>query len=619
MSYERARQLRQSTIQGSLAVNQYTPTPTFGETVEAAYDETRLSSTIAAPQKMRDEYLNPLKHDIQTMINKKQVPEDIIEQFTTTSTTRNRRSTDWEALGNYLNDTYGTAFDFSEEAVLAFANESSRERQAILDAAGGASGFAAQLLGSGGAFFSNPVDAGIMLTAGAPMRFGATAMGTAAKMALREGLVNVAYESVVQAHTYSFKKRVGQEYRLSEGAVNLLAAFTFGSGVGVARTGYNYHIGNTNVADAVAANKVVIDELSARANLDPAERVILPELRRVQDYMLALSPKEQIALPARQTWERSMRDLAGQYSPGGTVSKVLAETGDLESFEGKPRAMYESVIRINDVIREYGPMERTGPGKITDEQLAGYREILTGEASQRLSRGERKQLNKELQDLQYRLNRVTEEAIPQEKKRNVSARKQKAQEAKRGAAAAAEERQGIIMRIEAIEQRLDSHAVGVAAEADLTRMDQGILPGRFRNTAPVEDVVLVEDLDLQQQYFRALMDANPDAPAGKAYNEMVTHERIESDPDIVDRNHVPPGNDRVVTADVDRSSNTKLAPEKINEAYTPPDEVMDAQALAFTDDGELTTVTVRDAVDDAYRARDDGMRKLDDASNCIYG
>ena len=109
------------------------------------------------------------------------------------------------------------------------------------------------------------------------------------------------------------------------------------------------------------------------------------------------------------------------------------------------------------------------------------REELLSEVSPRLDRGSRKQLLKERLQLEESLSKVKEEPVG----KPVKGKGSNARKAKKDAQAAAtrltsEERLVFQERIDLIDSKLAASKKGEEAEADLSRLEQGIVPARFK-------------------------------------------------------------------------------------------------------------------------------------------
>lgn len=107
--------------------------------------------------------------------------------------------------------------------------------------------------------------------------------------------------------------------------------------------------------------------------------------------------------------------------------------------------------------------------------LLELRERLLPEVSSRLSRGDRSSLTAERQDLAYKLGQVTDEVTTTPSKKGVNARKAKKEEKK----LPEKDRELLRERIALIDSKLKASKAGEVAEANLSRVEQGIIPDEF--------------------------------------------------------------------------------------------------------------------------------------------
>ena len=306
-SYSRRAEMAASLVQGNLATTRFVATPSFSETLQLREQEDIASALIPSAGMNRQEFVVPQQQELLKLKEEGKLTEDVWNRYVT----RNKRrqggkhatTTDWAGLGEYANTNLGTAFDFNEEAMNEQLRAESLDRQEVLQYARGADSFLAETLGSMWAMRKDPVQIASMAVPGAQFKFGATPIRTAAMMALREGAINSSFEVITQANIASFKQRTEQEYNISDGASSLLATFVFGTAIGAVgaagRTGYHYYTGDVSVKDGLAANRVMIDELSQRTDLDAAERVILRDLQHLDEVMSGLDSKAFGKLQAR--------------------------------------------------------------------------------------------------------------------------------------------------------------------------------------------------------------------------------------------------------------------------------------------------------------------------------
>jgi len=109
-------------------------------------------------------------------------------------------------------------------------------------------------------------------------------------------------------------------------------------------------------------------------------------------------------------------------------------------------------------------------------------EVLRVEEETRLSRGERKTLNKKLKDLQAQRNAVVEADPVVKKKKGVPARKAASDAKAKVKADADAKRAEITVKIDEVEARLEASRAGQEAKANLSRVEQGIFPRRLQDS-----------------------------------------------------------------------------------------------------------------------------------------
>lgn len=122
---------------------------------------------------------------------------------------------------------------------------------------------------------------------------------------------------------------------------------------------------------------------------------------------------------------------------------------------------------------------------------------LLGFAGEKLSRGVQKDLRKLRKGMVSKLSRVeptTVKDVGVRSDKGISARKAKSDAVKRAAAASAAERQSIQDVIDHIDLQLRKSSKGAQAEADLSRLEQGIIPKRFQKAAVEGAVEVVEEV-----------------------------------------------------------------------------------------------------------------------------
>ena len=160
---------------------------------------------------------------------------------------------------------------------------------------------------------------------------------------------------------------------------------------------------------------------------------------------------------------------------------ILQKVGDeyvpttLKEYEGK-RLLRETVLEDT-----FTPAPKEVLDKIREDFILSKKSELMADVSTRLTRGDRKNLLKERQDLEHKLSRVEETPEVPRAGKDISARRAKQEAQKLPKTLAAEERAIFLDRIALIDERLKSSKLGQEAEADLTRLEQGIIPSRFQS------------------------------------------------------------------------------------------------------------------------------------------
>ena len=255
---------------------------------------------------------------------------------------------------------------------------------------------------------------------------------------------------------------------------------------------------------------------------------------------------------------------------------------------------------------------------------------LLGDSSSRLPRGEVKQLTAELRDLRHKLEQVTDEPIPVAPKKGVPARKAKQQGIDAGKRAADDEKAIFQERIDAITRRLDAHDAGAAAEADLTRLDQGLIPERYREkvaraagrrVASPSDEAMIDDLLTLQQGFQEAVSNGVDAKAAQLYNTATLHEQVQA---ILNKElrPVPKNVADVAAVDVEKGAASKPTMDILEEDYVPRNDP-NATTLEFTQDADGVVSfherNLGESVDELNSKLKEDVSALEGAKGCILG
>jgi hypothetical protein len=129
-------------------------------------------------------------------------------------------------------------------------------------------------------------------------------------------------------------------------------------------------------------------------------------------------------------------------------------------------------------------------------------EALRTGATKKLTRGERKSLTRELQSLRTARNSVTEAEPQVVKKKGVPARKAKADALNKVKAEADEKRAQLTEQIKDLEARLGEAEVGLDAQRDLSRFEQGIYSDKL--LASIEEIKHRRLVETDISYYRKI-------------------------------------------------------------------------------------------------------------------
>ena len=336
MSFFANAKLKQARVQQNLIGEAYVPTPTAEETFDLAFQETRGTELFTSNSLMRERFLNPQKRQLEALRDDGTIPAEIWNTFEKQS--RRGRRTDWAGIADYANEELEGNFDFSDESMHAQIRAESEERKNQLGKAAGW-GFAPAIAGTGLAILTDPVQAAAMVVPGGQMRFGATAVGTLGKMAFREGAINVGLEAIAQLQVADFKKRIGDEYHLSEGAANLAAAFVFGGVLGAGRAGARIQTGDVRLTDAVEMQDAIIKEMDGRGPLMPTEQSILGDMKLSQDIFQQMIDENPAAvnMSVRDAYTEAARRMRSITDPTLSPTSRATTTADTD-LEAASRA-----------------------------------------------------------------------------------------------------------------------------------------------------------------------------------------------------------------------------------------------------------------------------------------
>jgi len=161
------------------------------------------------------------------------------------------------------------------------------------------------------------------------------------------------------------------------------------------------------------------------------------------------------------------------------------------------------LIRVEETLqtaRASGEIELPDFEQIKTEFLDEVKVDLTAKAGQKLTRGQRKEILQELQDLQARTLSVEEKAEPVIKRKGLSARQAKRQAVEAGREIAQEERRIFEDRISILSRQLEADRVASEAEADLTRISQGVIPEVYQRR--LNELQIEKEIEADVNFYR---------------------------------------------------------------------------------------------------------------------
>lgn len=228
---------------------------------------------------------------------------------------------------------------------------------------------------------------------------------------------------------------------------------------------------------------------------------------------------QEAALHATQL-ERTYGESAVNVSAGALLGGVLGfGVGKLaqyiddrqikeiaNSMEPEPRILAGE----DSVILSTPPVD---PSLIRQSFIDELRVELTPVAGNKLTRGERKELLAQRRALKEQMNKVEAVVEAAPKIPGVPARKAKQQAVEQAEALAAQERQAIQDQLNIVNTRLKDDDAAKAAEGNLTRLEQGIVPKEYQSRL---DEIILEN------------ERATSAPITKPAGEPVTPEELRS-------------------------------------------------------------------------------------------
>ncbi|MCP4879452.1 MAG: hypothetical protein GY905_02820, partial [Gammaproteobacteria bacterium] len=208
----------------------------------------------------------------------------------------------------------------------------------------------------------------------------------------------------------------------------------------------------------------------------------------------------------------------------GYLKAVREKTADLPLDDSAKMAL-ESLARVED---DLNTIKASKSGEVVDlEQIEKdfileVKEELTSSASSKITRGERKQINKELRDLESQLNNVKTDKVIPKKEKGLSARAAKRQAIESAETTANQEKLLIQEKIDRLQARLDIDLKASKAESDLSRIEQGIIPDVYKrrlDEIKSNDDLIKEDVEILTQLNNKQQEVNQPSKVPENYQE----------------------------------------------------------------------------------------------------
>lgn len=267
-----------------------------------------------------------------------------------------------------------------------------------------------------------------------------------------------------------------------------------GAGAGILRGGFEGVAAGINRLNAKsAAGKAITDNDIADALNDLPENTAT---KRAASMLLEQEAAMREATPFRKKrsaeavhqvlYRRAYNELNEPWDPTANVGSRADREFTAQALRARG---IDPDLTARDALQE---LERVGtPRNIDEARLFAQRELepafreeLIAEASNKLAKGEVKQLQKELRDLEKKIADLDKDFKVTAKRANQKKGVTRKQAEKQARQATDADRQTLEAQRQRVTGQLDAHARAAQAEADLTRIDNGQIPNRYQ--APIE-------------------------------------------------------------------------------------------------------------------------------------
>jgi hypothetical protein len=569
----------------------------YVENFRLAFDETTEFESLSSEGRLRQRAEDYDAARLRDLRERGDIPEDIW------NSAKRRDGVDWTALKRYANDELGEDFsmDWKQNAMVQAAVRESNTRRDLMDKTPLFSmGGLGQIAGTGLAYFNPRQPLDFALTVGAALTGGlgagtvvgrtvaGTALRTMARTVAVEGAVAGVEESVRQVKLYELRNKLGQEYRLSEAAANVLGTMLFSSLIGGAISG-------VRAPGAHREAKRMRDEALVRAD----KNAMVEALTALRDRF------NRIRVERGNVMDANVRPLV--EDPQRAIREVMDfARGELEPIARK---------RLN-------PLER----RALEEEIQKVEQLIRGTRADFL-----------------------DPIDPQGRDLSPKQRREEERRRKRAERTARRDRKRLETQLGDLKRVLNDHLEAVKARTDMNNIENGIVPPQYqkivdeelrmlrtmgppkpgseafgpRDPLTIEERVALEDVEDMIVYINTLDDTTSAADALRGLNEKFADmQRTMGLDEVVPQ---PRAADEATDAleGTARSGPAMVpAPGRLNDTQTAPPEVdqlaktYEAERKFSTPDGEKTW---EDMVAEARREGDTLLKQIDDFNRCRRG
>ncbi len=374
------------------------------------------------------------------------------------------------------------------------AQLSMQEFQEVSQGASGVSRIVGGFVGGSAGSLSDPITvASIMVGAG-------TAKNILNAIAI-EAAINAGSEALMQPGIYRWQKELGQEYGFSDAAVNIISAGVFGGAVtGVvrgARPGSHFLLEK-------AANSKILPKKARAAAKSMANFVHIKEA----------NPSPKISKIDDEAHYKNIDTTIRAFEEGRAVSPEEIYVGAINPQDNTGKGFFDQSTVLTKAEMD---LFKTEQARIVED----IRLELMDDLNKRLSRGDRKKLKQELRQIEFLKDKIEIVKEKPKKEKGVPARKAKKDAQKLAEKLAADEEKIMLEKEGIIKRKLKDSKIGQEAQSDLSRLDQGVIPERFRSR-------------VDQAYNNAIANRAVKKPEVKQAQQKILEEQGVTESDVIE-------------------------------------------------------------------------------------